>query len=301
MSRLIFSHGGDFNSSAIRGSQISAKISGDSNKLILDSNYCENKIVIVIKNRGKKDHFLSKLKERGNKLILDVIDWLDKDKYEMSKNVNAPNFFPDFTKDYFDGYIVNNIKMRDWWYENIDRDRSKPVFVIPHHWDFRFSNFDSFDYGKKPYFYYLGQSLKKNQNCLWIEELLKAKVLDEQRSADKYFKDSPVDGCQINIRRTGSFEYCFKPATKLSIASAMGSVIITTKDWSVEDILDDSYPYILKSSDYQSVVEMINYVKETYKTDIWFRAKTILEGVKEKTSLDNIINLYLNIENSFNL
>ena len=34
------------------------------------------------------------------------------------------------------------------------------------------------------------------------------------------FYDKPINGVQISIRKTNSWEYCMKPATKLNIESA---------------------------------------------------------------------------------
>ena len=299
--KLRFSYGGINDSGGMRGGQISNKLTNSFEKLILKNQnvHDKDKIVIILKEWASNIELLKYLKNNNNKIILDVIDWLDVNKYNPQNNIDVPNFFPDLLKEYYDGYIVNNTKMKDWWYKNMDPNKNKPVFVIPHHWDERFANLPLVEYSKQPYFYYLGYQGHENQNCLHVTQLLNNQLLYSNRNGQQYFQDRPVNGVQINIRKEGSWEYCFKPATKLSIASAMDSIIITTYDWSIQDILSEDYPYLLKSSEYKETEKMFQYVKETYQKEEWFKAKQMLEQVKEKTSLNEIIKLYLEIENYF--
>lgn len=299
MTKLIFSYGGKNDSGGMRGGQISNKLTNSYEELILDNTKDKNKIIIILKDWATNTHLLKYLKDNNNKVILDVIDWLDVNKYNSKNNINAPNFFPDLPKEYYDGYIVNNFKMKEWWYQNMDNDRSKPIFVIPHHWDERFSQLPLKEYNTQPYFYYLGYRGHENQNCLYVQELLDENLLYNDRQGSNYFLDKPINGCQISIRTEGSWEYCFKPATKLSIAASMDSIMITTYDWSVQDILSEDYPYLLKSTDYDEVKRMFQYVKDTFQKEEWIKAKHMLEQVKEKTSLDNIINLYKQINETF--
>ena len=304
---LRFSYGGINDSGGMRGGQISNKLTNSFEKLILNDRniHDKNKIVIILKDWASNLELLKHLKNNGNKIILDVIDWLDVDKYNPQNNINNPNFFPDLLKEYYDGYIVNNSKMKEWWYENMDNDLKKPIFIIPHHWDERFANLPLAEYSKNPYFYYLGYRGHEDQNCFHVQKLLDNKLLYDDRSnnhgipGNRYFQDRPVNGVQINIRKEGSWEYCFKPATKLSIAASMDSIMITTYDWSIQDILPEDYPYLLKSIDYEEVEKMFQYVKDTFEKEEWFKAKQMLEQVKEKTSLDEIIKLYLEIEKYF--
>ncbi len=299
---LRFSYGGINDSGGMRGGQISNKLANSYEKLILNNQnvHDKNKIVIILKEWASNKELLQHLKNNGNKILLDVIDWLDVEKYNPMSNENNPNFFPELLKEYYDGYIVNNSKMKEWWYENMDTDIKKPIFIIPHHWDERFCNLPLTKYQQQPYFYYLGYRGHEDQNCLYVQDLLDNNFLVDDRNGARYFQDKPLNGVQINIRKQGSWEYCFKPATKLSIAAAMDSVIITTYDWSVQDILPADYPYLLKSTDYESVEQMFQYVMDTFEKEEWIKAKQMLNQVKEKTSLDEIIKLYLNIETYFN-
>lgn len=312
MSKLTFSYTGLFNHEALRSGQISNKLTGSHKGLSLKKFYTEkikssDRIIIVLKQDANDLNLLNYLKNNYFKIILDIIDRSDPNKYNIKNNINNPNFFPDIPKNYYDGYIVSNNKMKDWWYQNIDNDRSKPIFVIPHHIDDRFYFLPTHQYDHTPYFYYLGVSKTSNDenNCHHISKLLKENLIYDHRyitpNMELYFKDKPINGVQLNIRTEGSFEFCFKPATKLLVSSAMDSLIITTYDWSIQDILPEDYPYLIKSSDYDEVKEMIKYVKDTFQKEEWFKAKEMLEQVKNKTTLNDIIKLYLKIEEHFGI
>lgn len=298
---LRFSYGGINDSGGMRGGQISNKLTNSYEKLVLSNENINDtdKVVIILKEWASNIELLQHLKNCGNKILLDVIDWLDIDKYNENININQPNFFPELLKEYYDGYIVNNSKMKIWWYENMDFDLNKPIFIIPHHWDERFAHLPIHEYDDQPYFYYLGYRGHKEQNCLYVQKLLDDNLLNDDRHGSNYFLNRPNNGVQINIRKTESWEYCFKPATKLSIAAAMDSVMITTYDWSIQDILPADYPYLLKSTDYKDVKAMFQYVKATYGMEQWFKAKHMLEQVKQKTSIDEIVKSYLEIETYF--
>jgi len=302
MKNIYFSRGGEWNSSGMRGGWISKGLSGSFTKHILPNLDVKDSIVVILKQDASNFTMLRRLKSNNNVVLLDVIDWLDVQKYNSSKNENQPNFFPKVFVDYYDGYIVNNQKMKEWWYHKIDKDPKKPIFVIPHHWEDRFTNLPTKNYSKSPYFYYLGYVGHKNQNCLHIDRLKSDRLLDSHRhgSNKAYYLDKPINGVQLNIRNKDSWEYCFKPATKVSVAAAMGSLIITTYDWSVQDILDESYPYLLKDASYETVTNMMSYVTETYNGPIGNSAMKMLNDVMERTSLSNsIIPLYKSIIKHF--
>ena len=306
MSNLLFSKGGISDSGGMRGGQISHALTGQYESLILNNQsiHSKNKTIILVKDLYDRTDILDYVKSNGNKLVFDVIDLLDAEKYGSGENNEIPNFLPDLPLDYFDGYIVNSDLMKEWFVENVDTDKSKPIFVIPHHWDMRFRWFPKGYYTQQPYFYYLGYVGHKEKNSLYLNDLLEKELINEIRQGGppgvcKYFLDKPVNGCQLSIRKKNSWEYCFKPATKLALSSAMESVIITTNDWSVQHLLPNEYPYLLESSKYDDVVDMIKKVKDTFGGDEWVLAKEMLKEIKEVTSLDNLINIYKEIDKHF--
>ena len=90
-----------------------------------------------------------------------------------------------------------------------------------------------------------------------------------------------------------------KPNTKLAASAAMDSLLITTNDWSIQDLLPQDYPYILKNHDYNSVVNMIQKVKDTFDKEEGYKAREIMKQLKKELSIDNIIQKYYNIEEFF--
>ena len=70
--------------------------------------------------------------------------------------------------------------------------------------------------------------------------------------------------CFISIREEGSWEYNNRPLMKLAHAAGCDSNIIITNDMSVRDLLDPSYPYLLKDHKYETVIEMVEFVKKTF-------------------------------------
>jgi len=301
---LLFSQGGRFDSGGMRGGQISNKLTGSYEKLILNNSNINDrdKIIIIHKSHAQNIPLLHHLKNNNNILVFDVVDWLGDagvKKYDPNNNKDCPNFFPGLFHSYFDGYIVNNTKMKEWWYKNMDSDKTKPIFVIPHHWDSTFRNLPKKEYSTTPYFYFLGYKGHANQNCLYLDELYSKGLINEIRGNKTWLNDRPENGCQFNIRYYESWEYCFKPATKVTCAASMGSVIITTNDWSVQDILPKEYPYLLLDDSLESVETMIEKVKTTYNKSEWFLAKEIMKQINIDYSLDNIIQLYVQLLNNF--
>jgi len=306
MSNLLFSKGGISDSGGLRGGQISHALTGQYESLILNQQniHSKNKIIILVKDMFDNIDLLKYLKNNGNKIIFDVVDLISVDVYDTDKNYGIPNFLPKLPTEYFDGYIVSNIKMKKWWVENIDTDKSKPRFIIPHHWDMRFRWFPKGYYDKQPYFYFLGYEGHTKKNGLHLSKLQDEGLLQDWRKGGppgvcRMFLDRPVNGCQLSVRKKDSWEYCFKPAMKLVTSAAMDSVIITTNDWSVQDLLPSEYPYILENSGYDDVVNMIRKVEDTFEGDEWFLAKEILKQVKNDTSLDIIIEKYKEIDGFF--
>lgn len=296
MSRISFVNTGLGTSTHVGTSQLSYAITGSESELLFTSDSCRDRVVIAIKKMVNKID-LQKLRERNNKIILDVLDWVDYDKYSIEANRDEPNFLPEFNKELLDGYIVNSYKMKSWWERSVDA--SKPIFVMPRHWDTRFSTVRFVKYPQKPHIYFSGQKSWKNWNCLYVDRLIEDGLLHDKRSSERYFKDLPHEGCQISIRQSGSWEFCFKPASKLFSAAAIGSPIITGMDWSVEEFLPSDYPYALKDTEYETIVETFRFVKESYLGEPWFKAKEILAEIKRQTRVNRIATLYSNIENYF--
>jgi hypothetical protein len=142
---------------------------------------------------------------------------------------------------------------------------------------------------------YIGHA---NQNCLYLKELDDQKLVTINSTANQISLNMMTDNfnCHISIRKENSWEYNSKPCIKMKTAATMNCNIITTNDVSVHEMLKLvnglDYPYLLTDSNYESVIEMINYAKKTYKTEVWYKGLDIMKRVYEYTAISNIVNKY---------
>ena len=98
--------------------------------------------------------------------------------------------------------------------------------------------------------------------------------------------------CFLSIREKGTWEYRYKPLMKLAHAAACDSNIVITDDMSVRDLLNPSYPYLLKDHQWGTVRDMLLYVIETFDTEVWHRGLKMMREVKETLSLERVVKDY---------
>ena len=96
------------------------------------------------------------------------------------------------------------------------------------------------------------------------------------------------------MRKEGSYEFLYKPSTKVATASAIGANIITSRDSSVVELLGENYPY-LTNTDFQSVIKTLDYAKKTFGKKVWKDALKTMKKVKKKTDINNVVKGYINI------
>jgi hypothetical protein len=277
-----------FGSETIRGIQVC--------KIIKKYMECEcstnldsihNSIIIFIKNNRKLNiETLKNSKNNNNINIIDVIDYTEEKNYDII-DFNENQFIK-----YIDGLIVNNIFMKnefDKKYVNVI------TYVIPHHYDIRMNDFN-FAKDNEIKILFNGET-NNNLNCLHIDKLSIRNdflINDSNLSLMNFLNNDSFKKClcHINIRDENSFAYKYKPCMKLAHAVASNSIIITTYDMSIRDILSIDYPYILKNHDYKNVIDMIEYVKNTYNTDIWHKALKIINDLKIKLNIEYVVENY---------
>ena len=63
------------------------------------------------------------------------------------------------------------------------------------------------------------------------------------------------------MRKEGSHNFLYKPATKVATAAAMRANIITSKEPSAVELLGEDYPY-LADSNFSSVKKALEYAKK---------------------------------------
>ena len=241
-----------------------------------------NSYVICIKDNNNLNlDKLKLMKDNKNKIIFDVLDYYD----VLTSDI--PNIITNNFINYIDIFIVNNNYMK------VEFEKyNKKVYVIPHHYDYRLND-KVLQKNNKLKFIFNGYVGDKNKNCLYINELKKKYnllVCDEFNYFCHNFLASNY--CFISIREEGSWEYNNRPVMKLAHAAACDSNIIITNDMSVRDFLDSSYPYLLKDHKYETVVEMMEYVKQTFETEIWFKGIKMMKNLKKKLNIRKVVDDY---------
>jgi hypothetical protein len=232
-----------------------------------------------------KDNFdltldtLKKVKNNNNIIIFDILDYYDNETHDV----------PDMEKNHFIEYIdiliVNNYFMRKKYYT-----LNKPIYVIPHHYDERLIQFQNPPKCEKLQFIYNGELGATHQNCLYIDELKKKYNIIHCSSFNEYIQNhNKKNYCYISIRKEDTYEYNNRPLMKLAHAAGTDSNIIITKDKSVMDFLDPSYPYLLKNSNYETVLKMMDYVKKTFNNDVWKKASSMMNELKMRLSINHIV------------
>ena len=182
-------------------------------------------------------------------------------------------------------------------------NKSYKIFdCIPHNWDNRVRKYQD----------------KAKEN----EQLKEPKIVflgtPHRGSFDTTFKNYK-DICHIgqyviNDKNNiiGSFNVCssfrqsnisiMKPGTKCAVASSLNCVFMANKnEYGVYDLLGDEYPYYFEEPiTKQCIDETIDYIKKTYNTPVWDKAKECMERAKEKSDIINVTKEFIkHFENYF--
>jgi hypothetical protein len=251
-------------------------------KCITNINNIKNSYILCIKHNNKLDiNKLKLMKKNNNKIIFDILD------YYEAETLGTPDIIKNGFNQYINIFVVNNEYMK-----NIYKNFNKPIYVIPHHYDIRLNDKSMKKLNDLKFIFngYVGYT---NQNCLYIKELQEKYgllVCDEFNKFCNRFLASNY--CFISIRKEGTWEYNNRPCMKLAHAAACESNIIITNDMSVRDLLDPSYPYLLKNHEYETVLEMMEYVKKTFETDIWYKGLEIIKDLKQKLKIEQVVDDY---------
>jgi hypothetical protein len=165
-----------------------------------------------------------------------------------------------------------------------DFGRGRPGdVVIPHHWDERYVPHEA------------------------PLDRLRLGFLGDPRSAP--FPEAPLPGVELafedwfarargfnahlSIRQPGR-EHLYKPNLKVATAAACRAVLITTPDESALEHLGPDYPFYTEA-DRASVVAAIARAERLLGGPEWQRALSLLERVRERTTLARITELYLEL------
>jgi len=307
----------NFGSSLMRAYQIQNELSKS----------CDNIRVVELKNieslyEQKKSYFIwigpigiehiSKFKMK-HVHILDLID-----KY--LSNTNTIN--EALQKNVYSYLFVNNKYMKRFFSRN--HGFQGKIFVLHHHYDTRYEKTITNVPSNKLQFGYMGSilSLLHTDNFLHYKkigqkynvqffdtengEIMDDYVYDDNKLKNfkKNHKHSSENipsvvsiNCQISIRNVNGPVAKFKTTAKMATAIVLGHNIITTYEESVKDILPPDYPFLLHSTDFESVDKMFRLVQQDYYSDkkLWNKGLAMLKEAKSKLSIQFIARRYRNI------
>ena len=250
---------------------------------------------------------------RQNKNIIHIYDIIDNYIYNFDYINNILNH------NLIHGIIVNNNFMRNEIKKNINY--TGRIFIIYHHCDNDYNSIKLINQEELS-FGYMGsiKSLKHTDNFLYFNELSKIypiKFIDTEdwieytkeiknnlfenilSYANKYDKNNIYlnFNCHISIRKNNTRESLYKTTAKIATAAFFNHNIITTLEESVKDILPLDYPFILQDTNYDTIINMFNIIITDYNSNkiLWNKGLKIMEDVKKKLNLNNVINGYINM------
>lgn len=236
----------------------------------------KDSIFIIVKAAPQNKYdILSALKKNGNILVWDPVDSLEDLRGEAEASL-------------FDGVILSSNKCKD---ETVSYFRNNCAYgVIPHHWDRRCLVNHAQDYQ----LLYFGDTTPENISQEYINEIeeLHTEKCSNEKSFLNILRSIAGYNCHFSVREDHSDSFKYKPAVKVSFASATNSNIILSRDYSNVELLGASYPYYTDSN-LESVKKTVQYSKETFGTKVWVDALAMMKDVRERTSIYNVCNEYI--------
>jgi hypothetical protein len=268
--------------------------------------------MIIVVKIVLEDKILKALKTQCEILVYDTVDTIATDG--MKKIVGCMNRFDIITTTteacrlllYQEGYEGQSI-------------------VLPHHWDPRLDRSIGEEEEVKEeeeeeeeeadlVYGYMGCAKKLYENLLHSDKLLDTfdnfrvfdtecgeevtDVLRQKKSLDHLvhrldnmdrLKDKIPFNCHLSIRPEDTSVYKYKTNAKVSTAAALGHLIYTTKEQAAVEVLGFSYPLYFENDTWDCVDTKLKL--RPSKAELT-QAKSILEKVREDTSIENIARRY---------
>jgi len=250
-------------------------------------------------------------KQNNNINIYDCVDNYLYNKNEIDKILDTK---------LIDTLIVNNNYMKNEIRNNINFLGN--IEIIYHHYDIIFEkniliNQNQLTFG------YMGSlgSLRHTDNFLNYKKLMFKFPIEFLNTEDGLYytndilhniiingthqhnlSDMTINfNCHISIRKLTDNISKYKTTAKIATASFFNHNIITTYEESVKDILPDDYPFLLKTDDFETINKMFELVIDDYNTDkiLWNKGLEIMKEVKNKLSLESIMNDYNRLINKY--
>jgi hypothetical protein len=108
-----------------------------------------------------------------------------------------------------------------------------------------------------------------------------------------YFRRALDYNCHLSVREPGK-EFLYKPNCKVSTAAACEANLVTTRDESTLELLGPDYPYYAEPET-GSLNAALDKVRGTFRGPEWKRGLDLMREVRERTSMDRVIDDYLRL------
>lgn len=228
--------------------------------------------------------FLVRLRERGNAIYGDIVDSFCFKKHNpfFSKNTN-------FLLNKLDGFIIHNryTKLLLCAYRDYV---NKDFVLIPHNWNERHEEgLPEHAFIDRPCYVGGREGFQADRDRF-------------DGAADIFFDYSDIETprkywIHLSYRRSDSLEFNFKPCSKLATAAACGSVLITSRDESVVDIVGATYPFFVECE--EDISRVVNKVccLHTEERKLWAR---YIGYIREYLSPETTAKRYLQLLDSLN-
>ena len=243
--------------------------------------------IVVIFKHIISDTEIDILKKNNNKIVMDVVDEF------IRPDTDVLDLY-DYSK--LDGIISRVKKVVDEY----QFPNHLAVVYIPHHWDIRLQDVqvshESMNY--KPALISNDLRDMPHLQYLYDNNIVAFHMNIGPDSYNDYIDTFKKYDFHYNVRSTDSLAYKFKPATKLVTAAALNTPLITNYDWATRDLIPSDYPFLLRDTSLESIVNTINTIDRVSSSQYNY-ALDILSDVKHKTALVNLVPSYINFFNQF--
>lgn len=209
-------------------------------QFLKDISNIKNSIVIFVGEplslcNDERDFIL--LNRQGNILIYDIIDNFCFDHTNIIHNDRL-----------LDAYKYLDVLIHPNTFSKIKTEdiltNCKHV-TIPHQWDMRNENIevpDLINFNKAAYIGTVASGLQLDIN--YIKDIVD--VYDAPQDVNTFHLKYNI---QVSFRKKNNLSYLYKPCTKLAMASSFGSILLTSKEPSIVDIVGEAYNFYIDSEE----------------------------------------------------
>lgn len=279
----------------------------------------KNSVIFMVRSIvAFSDHqVIYNIKKNGNFLIYDHVDIFIEDK--VLKKVST-------YQSLFDLFLCNNDACLTYMNKYIHRER---LLTVYHMWDSRYLNSKIlYDNTATPKLGFIGcvkcidlmlsihKDIVQKYNIQLLDcecwEYVNEKYNEYIRTNNKNVMDwttrqidfNLVDikfNVHVSLRDPNSVEVYFKTNAKISTAACLDQIIITTKEPSNIELLNDEYPFYLNDITVEEFDRVYNLMINDFNGNkiLWKKGLDMLRNIKYKTDIKILKNTYLDIFNSF--